>query len=354
MLLLRCGIAALLLFSPQQRDTTPRRPKVASTSRPSQPVYVQIPPKNHGHSSDNRSGTQPCATVAYCPPAATPRQTSASNDPRTSGDSRTGGDRRTGDDHHSDKALAIGLGTGIFAGALIAGLAHGSEPINKLSDKGPQFPQTLHMSRFKVTGFVKGGWPLVLDYEAAPSTYAVLTIVAARAEPYSVLIPTENAGRRYIVLRIPETLGDALLVGDFTIVASASASDSSPRYFRVYGFGCGRKAVGSIAIDQLTFNPQTITAAHSDTQFGFHTHENFDRLKAEFMQVALVDHCLEGSIFDDKKIDKRLTENQYWSDQWNAKKAHPGQIQFRVRGWMTAAGGGDWVSAYSPDLVLKQ
>jgi hypothetical protein len=72
------------------------------------------------------------------------------------------------------------------------------------------------------------------------------------------------------------------------------------------------------------------------------------------MQVAVVDNCFEGQIFDNKKIDRRLREDEHWNDGWNGKKAHPGQIQFRVRGWMTADSGGDWVSAFSPDLVLKQ
>lgn len=74
------------------------------------------------------------------------------------------------------------------------------------------------------------------------------------------------------------------------------------------------------------------------------------------MQVALVNNSIEGQMFDDKKIDRRVVDGESVNEQWNAKKAKPGQIQFRVRGWMTVHDndGGDWVSAFSPDLVNKQ
>lgn len=74
------------------------------------------------------------------------------------------------------------------------------------------------------------------------------------------------------------------------------------------------------------------------------------------MQVAFVDNTMQGQTFDNKKINRRVAEGESINDEWNAKKANAGPIQFRVRGWMTVRGdsGGDWVSAFSPDLVLKQ
>jgi hypothetical protein len=77
----------------------------------------------------------------------------------------------------------------------------------------------------------------------------------------------------------------------------------------------------------LTFGPRTISGS-DNAQFSFHTHTDFDRMKAEFMQVALVDNCLEGTIFDDKKIDRCLREDEHWSDQWSAEKRTPGKFSF--------------------------
>lgn len=333
-------LIALVALGPHQdqqersRTTTQEGTQKEPTStRPSAPVYSRVPQKNHGHAAESYPGTPPCGTRgANCPAPTNP----------------------THRENHTGQNVAIGVGAGIFAGILINGLAHASEPVNRLSNNGPQFPGTVHMSLFQVTGFVKGGWPLAIDYESIAPTYAVLTIVAPDAQTYSVLLPTDQTARRSVIIQLPLSLGTGLKIANFTIRSTVTDTDLGLRYFRIYGFGCGPRAVGSVAIDQLKFTPQTITAAQSDTHFSFHTHANFDRMKAEFMQVSLVDRCLEGEIFDNKKIDRRLQENEYWNDKWNGKKAHPGQIQFRVRGWMTADAGGDWVSAFSPDLVLKQ
>jgi hypothetical protein len=107
------------------------------------------------------------------------------------------------------------------------------------------------------------------------------------------------------------------------------------RYLRIYGFGCGRRAVGSVAIDNLRFGPQAVTVSDPETHFGFHTHTIFDKMKPEFMQVASVDNTMQGQTFDNKKINRRVGEGESINDEWNAKKANAGPIQFRVRGWMT-------------------
>jgi len=344
-----CAVVALLVFGQQQDDRGRLQPRMPSP-RPGQvnrtnknkstnyqpagngSVDPNPPQRYHGHPIEGARGTPPCGTPdSNCPPPPLPPE---------------------GDNHAT--GIGVGLGVGIFAGVLVGSLAHAPEPVNKLSNNGPQFGDTVHMSAFQVTGFVKGGWPLVIDYESIVPAYAVLTVVTQNAPTSSFVLPTDQTARRNVLVQLPTTLGTDLKIANYTIRSTVSDTDLTPRYFRVYGIGCGPKAVGSVAIDQLKFSPQIITAAQSDTRFSFHTHANFDRVKAEFMQVSLVDHCLEGQIFDNKKIDKRFAEGDYWNDTWNGRNARPGQIQFRVRGWMTAASGGDWVSAFSPDLVSKQ
>ena len=227
----------------------------------------------------------------------------------------------------------------------------------ELSRNGPQFPTTLRMNDFEVTGFSKGGWPVVVDYEAEQGTYVLLTVVTQNAPPAQAVLTTPQTGRRLQLLRLPDTFGATLKSASFTLTATNGPTDPAPRYLRIYGFGCGPKAVGSVAIDQLRFGPQAVSAAQPETHFGFHAHTTFDKMKAEFMQVSVVDNAIEGQTFDNKKIDRRVAEGESVNDAWSAKKAKTGQIQFRVRGWMTVRSdteGGDWVSAFSPDLVFKQ
>jgi hypothetical protein len=284
------------------------------------------------HPPDTRPGTLPCGYPgSNCTPSEGPR-------------------------HHDDtgRNIAIGVGLGALLGVTIAGLAHNSSAGAMLNDHGPQFPDLLHESAFHVTGFVHGGWPLVVDYEPSVGSYVVLTVTNPDVPPFTAVLPAAQGTRRLLVLTIPSSFGDALRIANFSVESTVNQRDRTLSYLRIYGLGCGRRAVGSVAIDQLRFGPQTITSSKPDTQLSFHSHTKFDRVRSEFMQVALVDNCVEGQKLDDKSINRHVDVEESVQDTWNAKKARPGQIQFRVRGWMTRDNGGDWVSAFSPELVRKQ
>jgi len=328
-------MVGLLLPRPGLLDGHPQQDQAGVPKRSDSISVIHGPDKPHGHAPETADGTPPCGYgMAKC----------RSQQPSTPHENHTG------------RNVAIGVGVGVLAGVVLGKIAasHRANHVETLSEKGPQYPDLLHMSRFQVTGFVRGNWPLVVDYGTEAGTYAVLTIVAEGSAPVSAVLPTTLTGRTLVKLLLPASLGSSLKIADFTIRATVSHSDQHLRYFRVYGFGCGARAVGSVAIDQLKFSPGVVTASHSETQFGFHAHTSFDRVKAEFMQLEFVDQCMENKMFDAKPINRRLQENDSIQDTWNANKAHPGQIQFRVRGWMTKEAGGDWVSAFSPDLVLRQ
>ena len=291
---------------------------------------------SHGHAPETGSGTPPCGYRNI-----------------NCGSNESG--PQSHHDDHTGRNVAVGVGAGALAGLILYKIAtHRSDHIRTLSEKGPQFAELVHMSKFQVTGFVKGSWPVVLDYEAEPGASVLLTIAAEGSAPLTATLPTQQTGRQMVRVMVPAALGTDLKIADYTIVSTRSQSDPRLVYFRVYGFGAGPRAVGSVAIDQLKFGPRVITASHSETQIGFHAHTTFDKVRAEFMQLQVVDNCLENKQFDDKTFKGRLLENDSLQDTWNGKKSHPGQIQFRVRGWMTKDSGGDWVSAFSPDLVLRQ
>ncbi len=404
-----CATALLCLttiMAPAQRG---RRSSIGQISLPSKRVPIKtLPapaPGAHGHPQETRSGTTPCPATNYTysvncggktttnnspttgttatPPAETapkPANPTTTKTPSPAAPTTTRQPPPTtdqpsprGDIPSTSKVppvvtrggggsawpVGVGVGVGVFAGTAIWSLSEqeAHQAADELSRSGPQFPESLRMSDFRVTGFAKGGWPVVVDYEAAPGTYILLTVVTQNASPAEAVLAAPQNGRRLQLLSLPLEFGTTLKTAAFSLSATASATDPTPRYLRIYGFGCGPRAVGSVAIDLLRFGPQEVSAAQPETQFGFHTHTTFDKMKAEFMQVAMVDHSIEGHLFDNKKIDRRVAEGESINDRWNAKKAQTGQIQFRVRGWMTVrsdADGGDWVSAFSPDLVFKQ
>jgi hypothetical protein len=322
--------------------------------RVSMAALPKPPPKYHP--PDTRGGTGPCGYgIAFvnCGGSGA-RNTPGSGD--TSGNS--GPSKPQPGAVGGGAAWPIGIGVGATAGATLWAV---TEPVARqieevLSRDGPQFPPSLRMSNFRVTGFAKGGWPVVVDYAAEPGAYVVLTVITQDAPAAEAVLAVPEAGRRLQLLRLPTEFGTTLKSASFSIDATASATDSTPRYLRIYGFGVGPKAVGSVAIDNLVFGPQTVTAAQPDANFGFHAHTDFDKMKAEFMQVEFVNNSLEAQLFDNANIKGRVPSDTNVNEQWSAKKAKAGPIQFRMRGWMTVRGneGGDWVSAFSPDLVLKQ
>jgi hypothetical protein len=210
----------------------------------------------------------------------------------------------------------IGTGVGAFNGLPLWSLPENTAQHIKeeLSRNGPQFPESRRMRDFRVTGLAKGGWPVVADYGAEQGSYVLLTVVTQHSPRATAVLAVPQTGRRLQLLRLPAEFGSNLKSAAFSLTATVSPTDPTPRFLRVYGFGCGAKAVGSVAIDQLRFSPRAVSTSQPETHFGFHTHTTFDKMKAEFMQVALVDNSVEGTIFDNKKIDRRIAPDERVDD----------------------------------------
>jgi hypothetical protein len=330
----RCILTVFLIariglpVEPQQQATNEKTSKSAAKPKPAGGVKPQA--------------SQPGST-ANAPRAPAPNTASG----------QTASPPPAQDDHTArDAAIAAAAAAGAAVG--IAVLVHSHTPMNRLSKNGPEFSSVFQMSAFRVKGLVKGGWPLVVDYDAAAGTLALLTVTTDRAQPHTQILETQPPQRRFVILTVPPAFGNELKDATFSITATAGPNDPRPSYFRVYGFGCGPKAVGSVAIDNLRFSPLLVTSGNPNTNFGFRARTYFDKVKAEFMQITLVNSCIEGRVFDNTDIPGEIREEETVQRTWSAKKARPGQIQFRVRGWMNARNGGDWVSAFSPDFVVKQ
>jgi hypothetical protein len=259
------------------------------------------------------------------------------------------------DESHTVRNVGIAAGSGAAAAVVIALLARNA-PMSKLNRNGPEFSELIQMSAFSVKGFVKGGWPLVIDYDSRPGTHAVLTVALEdrSSPPYTEVLPVTSTQRNILRFGIPQQFGSDPKIANFSVRATIGPNNPELAYFRVYGFGCGPRAVGSVAIDRLTFAPDRISSATPTATIGFHARTNFDKVNAEFMQIETVQGCIQGKVFDDMPIKDTVRREETVSDNWNGKKARPGQIQFRVRGWMNLKNGGDWVSAFSPNVVIKQ
>lgn len=108
--------------------------------------------------------------------------------------------------------------------------------------------------------------------------------------------------------------------------------------------------MGSVAIDQVTFQPATIhPKANEAADYGFHAHSAFDDIRAEFIFTTLN----SGGVVAQRDQEEKLSpvpEGQHANGKWNGH-GKPGEHMLQIRAWRGLNNGGDWVVAWSPDVV---
>lgn len=223
-----------------------------------------------------------------------------------------------------------------------------------LSQNGPQFPALFTMSSLSVVGFVQGNWPMVLDYELREPGIYLVTISVEGQDPFEYLLDGSRLGHQQQIFSLPARLGPKPVIATCTLNALSNVpGEVRPKYVRVFGWGCGPRAVGSVAIDQVRFTPPSVRPKDKQNAlYGFHSHADFEKVTAEFELVGLKDGNIVAKLEDQQKIDDPVRVNTEISDKrWDAKKASPGQHLLQIRAWYSANRGGDWVIAWSPGIV---
>jgi len=228
-------------------------------------------------------------------------------------------------------------------------------PAKVLDKEGPRFPDGYSMSSFSVQGFVKGNWPMVVDYESSPQSITLLTIVADGVEP--VFYRLQGGARQEVRLTIPGRFGDRPQIALYTVRAlSTNVGEVGPVYFRIYGLGAGPRAVGSVGIDRLSFRPGTIRPSQrGEAVYSFHVRNDFDKVRVEFYKVGRVNDQVLAKKVGTGKTWEQLRRDRTEGDRWDGKtdkdKPTQGQHQFCARAWMKSSNDKDWVIACSGELV---
>jgi hypothetical protein len=247
-----------------------------------------------------------------------------------------------------------GNGPAIFAaitepviGSLIA--HHHASP-ETFSHDGPQVPKEFNMNDFTIKGLVHPNWPVVLDF-MIDSPGSVRVEIVAGQRRYRARMNNKPKRRGYAIIRLPANFGTGLQTATYHIhsIPVAGANTPAPR-LRTYGLGAGEKAVGSVAIDQLTFQPATIhPKANEVADYGFHAHSAFDGVRAEFIFTTLYN----GRLLVQKDHEEKLSpipEGERAKGTWKGQ-GKPGEHMLQIRAWRGLENGGDWVVAWSPDIV---
>jgi hypothetical protein len=159
----------------------------------------------------------------------------------------------------SGRGGGAGIGFSIDPAKILKILTGPGMP-RQLAEAGPQLQHEYSMSCLSVRGFVKGGWPMVLDYESDGASMAAIEIHAEGAGKSYVYQLEHKQQRQIVKFELPLWLGDTPRPA-LVLVRALKDQPGGIRLarMRIYGMGAGPRAVGSVAIDQVEFVP---TAMH--------------------------------------------------------------------------------------------
>lgn len=227
-----------------------------------------------------------------------------------------------------------------------------------LAKSGPKLPGKYAMNGFTLQALVKGGAPYIVDCEARDAT---LKIEIKTQDKATFVYNLKINGRTENIFRLPESFSTDPKPATISIRAVKNQPGAEvPASLRIYAMGMGEKAVGSVAIDQLSFGPPEIRIGHfGKAQYKFHSRSDFNRVVAEF---ALIENR-NGVIQVVERVNKedigQLTRDSWVGREkprvWNGTNQN-GDISeglhiLHVRAWRSSVKEGDWVMSWSPDWV---
>lgn len=234
------------------------------------------------------------------------------------------------------------------------------EATRALLRDGPQLAPQFNGSAFGVRGLVRGGWPVVVDYAQHRPGRVLLRIAIPGADTVTYRLDKFGLGRHLLRFELPPFLGDRLQPA---VIALTAADLDTGREtidgFSVHGLGIGPRAVGSVAVDRLEFDPGLMRPARGETAgYAFHSRSDFDHAAVEFMQVTqspdgVRKRYVRGQRIGPVQHDRRIESGpaQRWDGRDEDARLSAGSHQLQVRVWDE---GGDWVGAWSESLVLVQ
>jgi hypothetical protein len=259
-----------------------------------------------------------------------------------------------------------GLGTALIIG-LIGGAALCAAYCKKDTKKpdamrdqllrdGPQIPEEHALGTLTAYGFVRNNWPVVLDYETAEGADTTLTITVGERD-WSIALP---GGRQQVKLRYEGNAAQRSTPALFVLRSSVWRSDGTevPQDITLMGLGCGPRAVGSVAINNLSFQPSARRLGEDYARFGYAATSPFNRVGLEILRYegrregrSTVITVTPVSVFQERSRPRGIYGPRVWDgvDQ-TAQRGSRGLHRLRVRGWETD-GDESWVAAISRDVV---
>lgn len=267
-----------------------------------------------------------------------------------------------GDDDWKVPAIAAGAVALALVGRWLYQRSQAHSPstddamMERLQREGPVFAPTYNTSAFAAIGVVRGDWPFVLNFSHEAPVIVTLRL-SARDVPdiYTFRLPfgPGETGQHRLQFRLPPAFGASERPAAIGVTATDMSGERPAPSFRVLALGCGPRAVGSVAIEEVSFLPRRIRAqAQERASYRFFSHSAFPRAVAEFVRVEeaidgerqfFVDEAPIGDVAAGRSIAPRQ-----WDGRDSFQRVSPGTHRLKVRAWAPTGG---WVTAWSNSRV---
>lgn len=231
---------------------------------------------------------------------------------------------------------------------------------DQLAQSGPQFPAQFSMSCAPVQGFVRGGWPVVIDYQPSGVGEVVLEIHTVGSDQPHV-VPLDSGARRQIVtLDLPQSLGATPQLGLF-LVRSVKKDGKNAGGLQLFGLGAGPRAVGSVAIDQVDFQPGTMRVSQKQkASYSFYSRSDFNRGVVEILRVQRGVDEIKVTLARSTPLPVGINRGTWvgkkeqltWDGLDGNNHISSGPHLLQVRAWLNAQDDRDWVAAWSLSTVV--
>lgn len=283
-----------------------------------------------------------------------PSRTQDPREPTHGHPTETNTGRNAHDSGHGEEVSGI-MGAAV-AGGVIIDLIHHHEVVEKIKNKGPQLPKAFDMNNLHITGFVQDDWPIAIEY-ALPGTVGARCIITTSQKRGAFVLPPTDGARHIVLAHIPSGFSKKPGVADYWLRFDASplpVSSSGWPGLRIYGVAAGPHAVGSVAIDEVSFAPtdKAIRESAGDIAlFGFHSHGDFDSVTAEFWLVAPHQGRNLLTTEESENVPPVSENERVQGLRWQPHNVRTGDHIVRIVAWRGIDQGADWVSTLSADMV---
>ncbi len=236
-----------------------------------------------------------------------------------------------------------------------------------LARNGPRLPLAYQTGIYVVQGYVRGGWPFVIDFLPQPDSRTSMDVTLDGRLAFTQLLDSDgSSGRRLVHVTLPAGLTESPRAGTYAIrsvhiqngrrVQGADGKDV-PADVQLYGIGAGPRAVGSVAIEEVTFEPGVLKmapGAQASASYSYNAKSAFNRVAVEILKFVNRDGNVSAErVQSDEQVGVPLARSQ--RGIWNGTKQREalpslGVHRLQVRAWFNSEDK-SWVGAWSPGTV---